>query len=50
MTKENLANEIEKIFNEKHNCDYRLNIFSVMSEALSIADLKEILNYIKEEC
>lgn len=50
MTKENLANEIEKKFNEKYNCDYRLNIFSVMSEVLSITDLKEILNYIKEEC
>lgn len=50
MTKEDFANEIEKNFNEKYNCNYRLNIFSVMSECLSIADLKEILNYIKEEC
>lgn len=50
MTKEDLTNEIEKIFNEKHNRDYRLNIFAIMSECLGIADLKEILNYIKEEC
>ena len=49
MTKEDYISEIEKIFNEKHSKDYRLNIFCVMSECLGIADLKEILNYIKEE-
>lgn len=42
--------KLKKNFNEKYNCDYRLNIFSIMSECLGIADLKEILNYIKEEC
>lgn len=43
-----LINEIEKQFGNLYSKDYRYSIYCIMADVLSIADLKALLDYMKE--